>query len=83
MGIPLAAAAGNAQTPWLEAIEDRLAVTAKTLSAMKSLRMTGLTSLVSPKIAKLRTEEIAASRHYRLLDILVTLACKHYTVLPI
>lgn len=77
LGLPIARAAGNAQTPWLEAIEVRLAATAKALGAMKAIKMTGLADIVSSKIASLRISEIRASRRHRILDILVFVTCKY------
>lgn len=76
LGLPLAKAAGNAQTPWLEAIEDRLEATAKALGSMKAIKMTGLADMVSSKIAQLRLAEIRASRRHRILNIFVFIACK-------
>jgi ATP-binding cassette subfamily C (CFTR/MRP) protein 1 len=78
IALPLAKAAGNAQTPWLEAIEDRLAGTAKALSAMKGIKMTGLGEIVSSQIADLRLSEIHASRRHRVLNIFVSVNCKLY-----
>lgn len=75
-GLPIARAAGNAQTPWLEAIEERLAATAKALGSMKAIRMTGLADIVSSRIAKLRLAEIRASRLHRVLNIFVFVICK-------
>ena len=74
--MPLAKAAGNAQTPWLEAIEDRLEATAKALGSMKAIKMTGLADMVSSEIANLRIAEIRASRRHRILNVLVFIACK-------
>lgn len=74
IGVPLATAAGNAQTPWLEAIEERLAVTAKVLGSMKAIKMSGLAETVSEKIAALRQGEIRASLRYRILEIFVTIS---------
>ncbi|POR38791.1 Canalicular multispecific organic anion transporter 2 [Tolypocladium paradoxum] len=74
LGLPLAKAAGNAQTPWLEAIEDRLEATAKALGSMKAIKMTGLADIVSSKIANLRLSEIRASRRHRILNIFVFIA---------
>lgn len=74
IGIPLATAAGDAQTPWLEAIEDRLTVTAKALGSMKAIKMTGLAETVASKIADLRQGEIRASLRYRILEIFVTIS---------
>ncbi|GJN77161.1 hypothetical protein PLIIFM63780_000650 [Purpureocillium lilacinum] len=70
-GIPLAKAAGDAQIPWLEAIEVRLAATAKALGATKAIKMTGLADIVSSQIRGLRLSEIRASRRYRVLNIFV------------
>lgn len=72
VGIPIATAAGNAQVPWLESIEKRLAVTAKTLGTMKAVRMAGLTDTIHAIISSLRTKEIRASRLFRLLSVLET-----------
>lgn len=72
IGIPIATAAGNAQVPWLEAIEQRLAVTSKTLGTMKAIRMAGLTNTIHKIISSLRTKEIRASRLFRLLSVLET-----------
>ncbi|ODA76961.1 hypothetical protein RJ55_07478 [Drechmeria coniospora] len=69
LGMPIAKAAGNAQTPWLEAIEVRLSATAKALGSMKAIKMTGLADIVSTKIADLRLSEIRASLRHRVLDI--------------
>lgn len=80
VGLPLAGAAGNAQTPWLEAIEDRLAVTAKALGSMKAIKMTGLADIVSATIRQLRLDEISASLRWRVLNIFVTVSCKNFTI---
>ncbi|OAA35078.1 ABC multidrug transporter [Metarhizium rileyi] len=69
--VPLARAAGNAQIPWLEAIETRLTATAKALASMKAIKMTGLADIVSSRIASLRMDEIRASKRHRVLNILV------------
>ncbi|KAG6028095.1 hypothetical protein E4U19_001674 [Claviceps sp. Clav32 group G5] len=75
-GIPIATAAGNAQVPWLEAIEKRLAVTSKALGNMKAIRMTGLTDAIHKFVSNLRAQEIQASRLFRLLSVLQTGAAK-------
>lgn len=73
---PIATAAGNAQNPWLEAIEDRLATTVRALGAVKAIKVTGLTEYVLSVITELRTSEIADSRRYRILNALVNVSCK-------
>lgn len=77
VGLPIAGAAGNAQTPWLEAIEARLAVTAKALGSMKAIKMTGLAGIVSATIRQLRLDEIRASLRWRVLNIFVTISCEY------
>ena len=76
IGIPIAAAAGNAQGPWLEAIESRLAATSKVLGAMKAMKMTGLANRVSSLLSHLRLSEIHASRRYRIMTIADLAVCK-------
>ncbi|KID73703.1 ABC transporter, partial [Metarhizium brunneum ARSEF 3297] len=72
IGIPIASAAGNAQVPWLEAIEKRLAVTSKMLGTMKAIRMAGLTKTIHAIVSNLRIKEIRSSRAFRLLSVLQT-----------
>lgn len=80
IGLPLAKAAGNAQTPWLEAIENRLAATAKVLGAMKAIKSTGLTDIVSSRVENLRLAEIHASLRHRVLIIFSAVICKYFAV---
>lgn len=77
LGIPIAAAAGNANVPWLEAIERRLAVTTKMLGSMKAIKMTGLTDVMSNVIASLRSLEIVASRRHRIFTVLEAVTCEY------
>lgn len=78
IGLPLAKAAGNAQIQWLEAIEDRLAATAKVLGAMKAIKLTGLTDIVSSRVGNLRLAEIHASLRHRVLVIFSAVVCKYF-----
>ncbi|KAJ5364163.1 P-loop containing nucleoside triphosphate hydrolase protein [Penicillium cataractarum] len=72
IGIPLAVVSGNAQGVWLEAVEERVAVTSKVLGVMKSIKMTGLTQVISNNIRQLRSQEIRASFFFRLYTVLIT-----------
>lgn len=72
LGIPVATAAGNAQEPWLEGIEERLAATTQLLTATTAVRFSGLSRVFSNVISGLRMAEIRASRRHRLLSILET-----------
>lgn len=74
-GIPLAVASGSAQGIWLEAIEERVAVTSKALGVMKNIKMTGLTDVITENIRKLRLQEIKASFLYRLYGVLIVTSC--------
>ncbi|KAJ5157304.1 P-loop containing nucleoside triphosphate hydrolase protein [Penicillium canariense] len=71
IGIPLAVASGKAQGTWLEAVEKRVAVTSRVLGVMKSIKMTGLTKVISHNIRGLRSQEIGASFLFRLYTVLV------------
>lgn len=75
-GIPLAVASGNAQGVWLEAIEERVAVTSKALGVMKSIKMTGLTDVMANNIRNLRSQEIKSSFAFRLYNILISSFCE-------
>ncbi|KAH8659923.1 ABC transporter [Xylariales sp. PMI_506] len=71
VGIPLAAAAANAQVPWLEAIQERLTATSKTLGSLKPVKLSGLSKIASSGIASLRQAEIHASRRHRIMDTVI------------
>jgi hypothetical protein len=66
----LAVVSGNAQGTWLEAVEERVAVTSKVLGVMKNIKMTGLTETISRSLQDLRAAEIEASFKYRLLGVI-------------
>lgn len=74
-GLPLAVASGNAQGVWLEAIEERVAVTSKVLGVMKNIKMTGLTDVIANNIRSLRSQEIKSSFLYRLYGVLILTSC--------
>ena len=68
--MPLAVACGKAQGIWLEAVEERVAVTSKVLQVMKHIKMTGLTETISGSLRGLRSAEIHASFPFRLYETL-------------
>ena len=74
--MPIATAAGNAQVPWLKAIEERMAVTSKVLGAMKAIKMTGLVEALSSTVANLRALEVFASGRHRILMVFVNATCE-------
>ncbi|OAQ96826.1 hypothetical protein LLEC1_02049 [Akanthomyces lecanii] len=65
----VATIAGDAQVPWLEAIETRMEATSGALAALKGIRMTGVSGAISAMITRLRQEEIRSSLKYRLWNI--------------
>ncbi|OAA72237.1 ABC transporter, transmembrane region, type 1 [Cordyceps fumosorosea ARSEF 2679] len=65
----VATIAGDAQVPWLEAIETRLEATSGALGALKGIRMTGVNGAISAMITRLRQDEIRSSLRYRLWNI--------------
>lgn len=83
IGVPVAKAAADAQIPWLEAIEIRLAATAKSLSSTKAIKMTGLADIVSSRITNLRLDEIRASLRHRVYSILVFVAGEQRQIIPL
>ncbi|KAJ5185124.1 hypothetical protein N7491_007004 [Penicillium cf. griseofulvum] len=83
-GVPLGVACGDAQGAWLEALEERVAVTSKVLGVMKNVKMTGLTEIISDSLRNLRSAEIKASFPFRLYETLgVTLAYGSSTIGPV
>lgn len=75
-GIPLALASANVQGTWLEAVEERVAVTSRVLGVMKSIKMTGLTETIANNIRDLRSQEIEASFLYRLYGVIIMTVCE-------
>lgn len=73
--VPLAISAGNAQGTWLEAVEERVAVTSKILGVMKNIKMTGLTNVAAGILRTLRLNEIKDSRPFRLYTVFNITIC--------
>ncbi|KUJ06202.1 P-loop containing nucleoside triphosphate hydrolase protein [Mollisia scopiformis] len=57
------------QAMWLEAIEKRISATTAMLSAMKGVKMCGLTDVLSKNIHDLRIDELRISKKFRKLLI--------------
>ena len=57
------------QAMWLEAIERRITATTAMLSAMKGVKMSGLTDILFDTIQDLRREELRISKKFRKLLI--------------
>jgi ATP-binding cassette subfamily C (CFTR/MRP) protein 1 len=57
------------QAMWLEAIERRIAATTAMLSAMKGVKMCGLTEVLSKTLQDLRVDELRISKKFRKLLI--------------
>jgi ATP-binding cassette, subfamily C (CFTR/MRP), member 1 len=57
------------QAMWLEAIERRITATTAMLSAMKGVKMSGLTDILFNTIHDLRREELRISKRFRKLLI--------------
>lgn len=57
------------QAMWLEAIERRITATTAMLSAMKGVKMSGLTNILFATIQDLRREELNISKKFRKLLI--------------
>ena len=81
-GVPLAVSCGEAQGVWLEAVEERVAVTSRVLGVMKSVKMTGLTETISNSLRDLRSAEINSSFRFRLYEALGVTLCERSTPIP-
>lgn len=56
---------GPARGGWAQAAQDRVAKTSSFLSQIKSLKMMGLTNLVSNILQQLRVKEVEGAKHFR------------------
>ncbi|KAH6703299.1 multidrug resistance protein MDR [Leptodontidium sp. MPI-SDFR-AT-0119] len=64
-GIVASGLIGARQAAWLEAIERRIKATTAMLSAMKGIKMCGLTDILSSTLQALRVEELNISKKFR------------------
>ena len=71
------------QAMWLEAIERRIAATTSMLSAMKGVKMCGLTEVLSKTLQDLRVDELRISKKFRKLLIWNMAFSKHIYPLKI
>lgn len=67
---------GQAQANWIQASQDRVTATSKTLGAVKWLKISGLSDMAFSLIRRLRTRELAISLRYRLLLGSTMVLCK-------
>lgn len=58
---------GRAQANWIQASQERVTTTSKTLNSIKRLRISGLNDLAFSIVRNLRTIELAKSTKYRYL----------------
>ncbi|KAK1458226.1 ABC transporter [Colletotrichum melonis] len=65
--IPVSKTIGRAQTAWIERLQKRVAVTASMLADMKSIKMLGLSGVLSTTITELRRVELRTSEKFRKL----------------
>ncbi|KAI1277349.1 ABC transporter [Xylaria sp. FL0933] len=56
---------GGRQKMWIDAVQNRISIIALTLAAMKSVRMSGLTRLMTTVIQDMRTDETRRMSLYR------------------
>jgi hypothetical protein len=72
----LAKLTGPRQGAWNKAVQERVAVTSSILGAIKSVKMAGLSTLLSSKIQMLRKLELDLSKKFRVLTVLINLVGK-------
>ncbi|TLD19247.1 hypothetical protein PspLS_09793 [Pyricularia sp. CBS 133598] len=63
----LAVPTGKHQASWIQASQNRVEATSKTLGSIKSLRISGLNDMAFSVIAKLRSKELLISKQFRVL----------------
>lgn len=77
----MAATAGAAQRRWIEKIQERLRVTSSTLEDIKSIKILGISHVMSDIIRRLRLDEIRTSRAFRKILVVTLLLCESSAVL--
>ncbi|KAF5519012.1 ABC transporter atnG [Colletotrichum aenigma] len=66
----MSAFADKAQVSWMEATQERVAMTARAVAGMKSIKLLGLSESVHDLLQKLRKAELHAARHFRYIEVL-------------
>ena len=67
---------GIARAAWNGKVETRVAATSNVLAQLKSIKMSGLSSVLSDFLQNLREEEIQASLKERYTRIMLHALCK-------
>ncbi|KAJ5580032.1 uncharacterized protein N7459_006017 [Penicillium hispanicum] len=75
----ISAAASSAQRQWIERVQERLRVTSATLAGIKSVKMLGISPVVSSVISNLRQAEIKTSSIFRKILVATLCLCKSLT----
>ncbi|KAF5020407.1 hypothetical protein F66182_7569 [Fusarium sp. NRRL 66182] len=80
----VASITGRRQVAWMEAIEERVAATASTILAIKTLRISGMVGAVEELIQGLRKNELTIGGKWRLMLVAaVTLSFTPTTIGPV
>ncbi|KAH7320765.1 putative ABC multidrug transporter [Stachybotrys elegans] len=75
---------GRRQQAWIEAVQRRIAVTAKVLPSMKTIKMTGLVGSVTSTLEKYRLDEVLASKRWRGIQVsMVAIGFLHSALAPV
>jgi hypothetical protein len=61
---------------WLEAIQRRVNFTTRIVNQYRSVKMAGLSKLLSMKLLRFRDEEIEISKAYRLYGVVIFALCE-------
>ena len=67
---------GGRQKTWVQAIQQRIAITSSMLGSMKSVKMMGLADAMSTTIQGQRVRELRVQGRYRWLVVLLNVFCK-------
>lgn len=73
------ATASPAQRQWIEKVQERLRVTSAVLGDIKTIKILGISQVLSGIIRRLRFDEIQTSRAFRKILVVILLLCKFLT----
>lgn len=74
--IRVSLAANTSQRQWIEKVQKRLSTTSHFLDNIKAVKMQNLSRAMAKVVEELRADEIATSKVYRKLLIIILLLCE-------
>lgn len=78
LGIIVATKGNKWLKRWLEATQRRVNFTTRIVNQYQSVKMAGISKILSMKLLRLRKEEIEISKIFRLYDVVIFGLCEFF-----